>query len=113
MGFTYNIKKQSIGSNEILPQVCIHPELNTDPGLSSNQLIFSCGSNRSRTRANDFARLPYQDNVTRQEQQDVTRTQLVTIPHRWNEQNVHNRQNKRPRLNDIEYEISFAVRDVP
>ena len=91
----------------------MHPELNTDHGLFSNQLVFSGGSNRSRTRANDFARLPYQDDFTRHEKLDVTNTQLVTMPHRWDEQNVHNRYNKRPHLDGIEYEVSFAVRDVP
>ena len=40
----------------------------------------------------------------------MTSTQLVTMPH---QQNVNNRHDKRPRFDDIEYEVSFAVRDVP
>ena len=100
-------------SNGILPRGYMHSELDSSPGTTFNQLVFSGGSNRSRTRANDYARIPYQDDGSRHEHLDVTNTQLVTLPNQWDQHNVNNRHNKRPRLDDIEYEVSFAVRDVP
>ena len=72
------------GSNRfhgMLQRGYMHPKLDSDPGSTSNQLVFSGGSDRSRTRANDAARIPYQDDVPRPEQPDGTNTQLVTMPH--------------------------------
>ena len=67
--------------NGMLQRGYMHPELDSDLESTNNQLVFSGGSDRSRTRSNDFARIPYQDDVPRPEQPYGTNIQLVTMPH--------------------------------